>query len=294
MVRESVRWRPPPRLVPYVTVVSGYRQSGGPPGRHRGLPSPNLSFVVALDEGLHIARHSAPSQSPDTYDAVIGGLHATPMLLTHDGAQAGIYLGLTPLGSRALFAVPAAALADVDVHASDVVGAAAGLLREHLLTATSWSERFEILQGWLEDRVVDDVAIPGEVEQAWRLINTSRGTASVAQLGDSIGWSTRHLRSRFAAEIGLTPKAAARVVRFDRSRWMLQRRYATGAAPYLARLAAVCGYSDQAHLAREFRDLAGCSATEWLRTEFPGAPLPAVQFPNVQAAAAGRAAGSAS
>jgi Helix-turn-helix domain len=66
-----------------------------------------------------------------------------------------------------------------------------------------------------------------------------------------------------------------RVVRFDRARRLLQRRVATAGQPELAALAAACGYYDQAHLAREFRALAGCPPSRWLAEEFR----------NVQAAA---------
>src|SRR4029077_17747240 len=82
--------------------------------------------------------------------------------------------------------------------------------------------------------------------------------------------------SRFRAEIGLAPKAAARVIRFDRARNLLVRRLdgatahgATADRGYpLAGPAADCGYFDQAHLAREFRALAGCPPSQWLAEEF--------------------------
>ena len=58
------------------------------------------------------------------------------------------------------------------------------------------------------------------------------------------------------------------MARFDRARRLLQRRVAAGQAPALADLAAECGYCDQAHLAREFRALAGCPPSQWLAEEF--------------------------
>jgi AraC-like DNA-binding protein len=41
-----------------------------------------------------------------------------------------------------------------------------------------------------------------------------------------------------------------------------------GAGLSLADLAVECGYYDQAHLAREFRALAGCPPTQWVAEEF--------------------------
>ena len=92
----------------------------------------------------------------------------------------------------------------------------------------------------------------------------------MSELAAGTGWSDRHLTSRFRAEIGLTPKAAARVIRFDRTRRLLVRHLTQHAASEyrLADLAADCGYFDQAHLAREFRTLAGCPPSQWLAEEF--------------------------
>jgi len=57
------------------------------------------------------------------------------------------------------------------------------------------------------------------------------------------------------------------MARFDRAKATLTRSYA-GDRPALARVAADCGHADQAHLAREFRALAGCPPSQWLAEEF--------------------------
>jgi len=114
-----------------------------------------------------------------------------------------------------------------------------------------------------------DAASP-EVSWAWQRLLREGGALRVSELAAGTGWSGRHLTSRFRAEIGLTPKAAARVIRFDRARKLLVHKLADGAerAYLLADLAADCGYFDQAHLAREFRALAGCPPSQWLAEEF--------------------------
>lgn len=90
----------------------------------------------------------------------------------------------------------------------------------------------------------------------------------VATIAHEVGFSERHLINWFRHEIGMTPKRAGRVVRFDRARHLLQARYTAGDRPDIAWTAARCGYSDQSHLVREFRAFAGLAPSQWLRQEF--------------------------
>jgi AraC-like DNA-binding protein len=276
----SVAWRPPAQLSPYVAAAVGYRFGGLPAGQHRGLPSPYVTVVLSLDSDLVVGRHADPHQAPDAYGALVGGLHTSPVLLAMPGRQVGIQLSLTVAGARALLGVPAAELVQIDAHLAEVLGPDADRLRDRLAGTAGWPARFGILERWLTARLDPAAELPAEVARAWSLILAGRGAEPVSSLGAQVGWSSRHLRTRFAGETGLSPKHAARVVRFDRARRMLQHRYLAGGSPELARLAAVTGYVDQAHLAREFRALAGCPPTTWLAEEFP----------EVQASAAARAA----
>lgn len=278
---ESAFRRPPPALRRHVASYSGYRQSGNAPGQHRGLPSPYLTLIVTLDEPLLLAEHRGGSPTR-RYDALVGGLHTTPAHVVHPGRQAGIQLGLTPLGARALLGVPAGALAGIDVHVSDLLGPSVVTLREQLMAVDSWGQRFAVLDRWLAAVVDQDAELAPELAQAWRMLTASGGARPVAEIADEVGWSDRHLRARLRAETGLTPKTAARVARFDRARHRLLRRVEEGGTASLSELAASGGYSDQAHLAREFRDLAGCSPSVWVVEEFR----------NVQATDAALLAGS--
>jgi AraC-like DNA-binding protein len=192
------------------------------------------------------------------------------------------YSGAAPLGARVLLGVPAGALATLDLEGDEVVGRFAAELQDRVRAGLSWAERFAALDavfaacaglgagpfpsrtGPMDTR---DLIEP-EVGWAWQLLLATRGAVPIGVLAEQTGWSSRHLDNRFRAEIGLTPKAAARVIRFDRARRMLMRRVGAGHPPDLARLAAAGGYYDQAHLAREFRGLAGVPPSRWLAEEF--------------------------
>ena len=71
----------------------------------------------------------------------------------------------------------------------------------------------------------------------------------------------RRLQTQFDAEFGVTPKALARVRRFERSLPLV-----AAAEVSLADVAAHCGWSDHAHMDRDWRELAGTSPSRW-RTE---------------------------
>ncbi|MCG6497946.1 helix-turn-helix domain-containing protein [Kitasatospora sp. A2-31] len=277
-VDEAVRARPATALRPYVAWYSGYRQRGIAPAVHRGLPSPYLTFILTLDEPLTVAEHPDPAQPGDDYATLLGGLHTRPALITHDGRQSGVQIAVHPLAARALFGLPAGELAGLDVPAEAVLGAAGRRLQERLREAGDWPARFAALDDALLRAARPSGRVPAEVLWAWQALLRSGGGLPVAALARETGWSGRHLQGRFRRETGLAPKAAARVIRFDRARRLLG---APGPVPRLAELAVRCGYFDQAHLAREFRALAGCAPSVWLAAE--GAD--AAKFRNVQGGA---------
>ncbi|TFV51818.1 AraC family transcriptional regulator [Blastococcus sp. TF02A-35] len=267
MRQESMVHRPHPALRPYVAAAVGYAHEGFPPGEHLGLPSPWLTLVLTLDEPLVMAAHPDPAQAPGSFDALVGGLHTRPARIVHPGRQAGIQLSLTPAGARALLGVPAGALASVDTHLEDLLGPAAAELLDRLRASAGWAARFATLDAALVRRLRTADDVPAEVARAWRLTTASHGRLRVSDVAARVGWSTRHLEQRFRAETGLGPKEAARVVRFDRARRALAGRVTAGLPADLAGLAARCGFSDQAHLTREWRAFSGLPPTRWLAAE---------------------------
>lgn len=257
---EAVAVRPSGPLGSVVAEHHGYLQKHVAPAVHRGLPSPYLTVIVTLDEPLVICRQVDPTRPPGSYRAVLGGLHTSPALVAHDGAQSGIQLQMSPLGARALLGMPAGELAGIDVHAADVWGGLAGELHERVAAAGTWPRRFAVLDEVLGARLDASRRPPAQVCRAWQLLLASHGATSIAAIAAEVGWSQRHLAAQFRTEIGLTPKAAARVIRFDRARRML---VSTDGATVAAR----CGYADQSHLIREFQAFAGLAPTEWLAAE---------------------------
>ncbi len=268
--------------------------------RHRGLPSPFMTLILTIDDPLTVLAHPDPGQAPGDFRLLLGGLHTAPALITHDGRQSGVQIALSPLAARAVVGMPAGELAQIDVAADDVLGRDIVDAHDRLRAAEDWPARFAAVDEWLvavaaKNAERAETAIPAELTHAWRLLLRSHGTLPIADLAEELGWSARRLSGRFTAEFGLTPKAAARVIRFDRARRRLTDRARSGPVDVwpdadarhgsepgqgpgsepgtarglgLAALAVETGYYDQAHMDREFNALAGCPPVRWLAEEF--------------------------
>jgi AraC-like DNA-binding protein len=267
-VAEYAIHRPAPPLRPFVESGVGYELRGFAPGIHQGLPSRHLTLVVSFAEPLDMVAMPDPHQQPVALGALVGGLHAAPVSIRHDGTQFGMQMQMTTRAARTLLGMPAAELAAMVVPL-DAVFPRAGELVDRLASAESWAARFGIIDAAVRaglDAATMSRAPRPEVAYAFDRLAAAAGAVDVASLAAEIGWSRRHLAQEFRLEYGLAPKAMARVLRFERARWMVARPD----RPALATVAATCGYADQAHMTREWTELAGVSPAAWLAAEeFP-------------------------
>ena len=94
-----------------------------------------------------------------------------------------------------------------------------------------------------------------------------RGDAleTVEILSDHAGLSGRRLARLFALEVGLTPKLYARVLRFRR---VLQLTHVDRPVDW-SDIAHRCGYFDQAHFIRDFKEFSGLTPGDYLARRTP-------------------------
>jgi len=174
-----------------------------------------------------------------------------------------LHVFIRPLGVRAILGVASAEISSLVLNLSDIWGNRAGDLIEMLLAANTWHQRFAILDRAFVSKLNPTSPQP-EIAWAWRRLRKTHGSVPIERLADEIGWSRRHFSGRFRDAIGVTPKSAARVFRFERACRLIKDE-----RPGLAHVAASCGYFDQAHMTREWNALAGCSPRAWISSELP-------------------------
>jgi AraC-like DNA-binding protein len=187
------------------------------------------------------------------------GAHSTFSVLEGDCAPEYLELWLAPLGAYRLLGMPPVELGGQTVDAAEVLGADGRRLAERVREAPTWQRRFGLVDEFLLGRLEDGPRPAPEVGWAWRRLVATGGAVPIGRLAAEVGWSHKHLITRFRQQVGLAPKTAARLVRFD-GVW---RRLEAGGRLDWGQLAADAGYADQAHLIREFHQFTGTTPTAY-------------------------------
>ncbi|WP_245672193.1 helix-turn-helix domain-containing protein [Nocardia anaemiae] len=220
------------------------------PVDQRTLPHPAATLV--LDFG---ARSPVVDDSTGQWRGSLAtGLGARTRRVRGEQMEC-VQVRLSPLIAGAVLGAPLAELTDAVVPLDDLWGREAARIRERMAETPSWTERFALIEMLLASRWAAEPSAEPEVIWAWRRIRAGHGLVRIDALADEVGWSRKRLWSRFRAQVGLPPKRAATLIRFDRAVHGL----AAGIDP--ARVAAEGGYADQSHLHRDIVAFAGVTPT---------------------------------
>lgn len=268
---ELARMKPDPRLRSGVHAYRGHRLRFGHPRRRLELPNTAVSLVVNFDGEVRFAPVRSEADAPPAWtslSALIAGLRTGATVGEHDGRLHGVEVLLAPWMAYQVFGPVLGDLRDVTLSPSDLLGTAGAALTDELRSARGWRARFATLDRWLLDRRASGPSVDPRVLAVWRRLSRSGGRLPIRALADEVGWTERHLQNRFAHQIGLTPKKAARMIRFQRAVRLLDR--GVGPAPVAER----CGFYDQSHLNREFKDVVALTPTDFLAARRRPAPGP--------------------
>jgi AraC-like DNA-binding protein len=233
--------RPPDRALSWA-VKAFWHLEGHLLGEAAAIPKPYVELVISLGDGHEWSAGEratgfaggwiTPIQTGPRFSRSLGVTRFVAARLHPDAAI--LLFGPLPLGDGA-----------PPVLAEDVIGRDFRDLRDRLGEQSHPAARIDLLQAWVARRLPPPPAgLRVAPAEPWR----------AEQLCQLLGWTDRDLRRRFARTIGCSPKYWLR----------LHRLSAVLGAPgfqqgrdTLADTAASFGFADQAHLAREFRLLAG-------------------------------------
>lgn len=244
-----------PALAPFVASM-GYLEGRFPHGRERVLPTGTAQLLVNLDrDALYSAADGLPPIR--TGGAALQGPSARPAVVDTADQRAIVWVSFRPGGAAPFFPGLAEAC-DQLVPLDALWGRRGPALRERLLAAGSVDD----MRDAVEAALLAAAEPPRPDPALAAAVAALHGGASVAEAADRLGWTTKRLVRLFGAQVGVAPKRFARIRRFQRLLSAATTRL-SGTGGDWARLAAECGYHDQAHMIHDFRALAGQSPSEY-------------------------------
>ncbi|MFD9480148.1 helix-turn-helix domain-containing protein [Streptomyces nojiriensis] len=230
--------------------MAGFRIHG--PEALRIVPHPAVTLLLDFGDGRPVIDCAAGKQAQQRGSFVAGpGLGDGGATWARGENIECVQVRLSPMIAHTILGASPADLDGAVVPLDDLWGRDVPRIREQLRDASSWQERFVLTDALLARRHRPGRPVDPEVAWAWRRIVGTRGTARIDVLAAEVGWSRKRLWSRFRGQVGLPPKHAAKLVRFDHAAHRLV------AGEGAARVAADTGYADQSHLHRDVMAFTG-------------------------------------
>jgi len=261
-VETFYTYAPPPPLSAYVERFWLHEENAPPHVLERALPTGKSALWIELGgAGLRVATQQHPDRLTTFRTSTLLGPHSGWYLVAAGYNIARMGAQFTPIGAAAFFVAPASDLYDAHVPLDALWGdAVANEFRERLLAEPTPAARFHQLERLLLERLT---ALPERpaVTFAVNALLTAPQAGAITQVVDQIALSHQQLIRLFRQDVGMTPKRFGRVRRFQAVLGCL------GDEDHVnwAEIACACGYSDQAHLIRDFHEFAGVSPTAYLR-----------------------------
>ncbi|HEV3484421.1 MAG TPA: helix-turn-helix domain-containing protein, partial [Vicinamibacterales bacterium] len=228
----------------------------------RIFPSGTIDIVMNLGPDQRLVRPGGADVFASGA-AWVSGMQQRPFVMESGSEVHVVGVRLRPVAAAALLSVPMSVASGRIVPLSDLRRDAAAVFA-NLSTLSTFADRVAAVCRWIEGRCGTNPRCSGYVEWMVRCLERSGGSLAIDPLRRSAGVSRKKAAADFHAQVGATPKALARILRFRRARLLLQQQPSS-----VAHVAAACGYFDQSHMVRDFRALGDVTPGQFLTDAYP-------------------------
>ena len=253
------RYKPQGVLGALVECLWYWEGAPGPHLQERLLPQAQAAMILNLrDEPIAIYEDAGGAQTYGT--AAFSGARSNCFTIDSNQQERVIGVQFAPGGAFPFFRMPMSELEDASFDMTDLWGKEAGWVRERVLAAATPRAMLEVLERCLMEILKAPDKLHSSVIYMASELDICDGPARVRTVTGRIGLSQRRLTQLFHEQVGVSPKTFHRVRRFQHT---LQRLRGVRDVDW-ADLAVECGYYDQAHLSRDFRQIAGMTPSTYL------------------------------
>lgn len=163
-----------------------------------------------------------------------------------------VHVGFKPGGLHQLIRVPMHQLIDESYSASDILGRDADMVLEQLKNTSDWRQMVAIVETFLLKKL-SSYKQAASFDNAISALLIKNGNIPIEEVAATACLSLKQFERKCKERVGLPPKLFARLIRFS-SAYRLRE-----ANPQISwtSICYECGYFDQMHLIRDFKEFAG-------------------------------------
>jgi AraC-like DNA-binding protein len=224
----------------------------------RILPDGRCELILNFGESFESQGDGEWKPQPKWF---VTGQITGPMLLRPRGKTRILGIRFHPHGAAQFLGVPIGELTDKTASVDELSRVATTQLEklhDLLLTQQKFAALGTVVTTLASNGCKNDIQIAAAV----RILEQACCAISIKQLAHHVNLSARQFERRFLAAVGIPPKMFCRMQRFQRV-----LRAMDDSSTSWVRTAVDCGYYDQAHLIRDFREFAGTAPTALLEEE---------------------------
>lgn len=190
----------------------------------------------------------------------ISGMHRKFITLSAHPDSEMFIISFKPGGAYPFLHKPVSHFTEKILDGAAAFGNEIFAFREKLLQAPDFSAKFRVAEKWLADQVDFSITPERAIQEAVACVHDNT-TTRLDEIVVQSRYSRKQFIHLFKKYVGLTPKLYQRIVRFNE---ILQKVH-QGEFVSWAQISADCGYFDQAHFIRDFKEFSGFNPSEFLK-----------------------------
>jgi AraC-like DNA-binding protein len=228
----------------------------------RFLPDGNTEVIFDFDDApqyiydnqtlkeIQACRHVWASGVRTEFISIPSGKHTAKLIISFQKGRAAPF-----------FPFPMSEMSDRVLDADLIWGDDFALLRERLLAIKEIDFKFRALEDFLLHNYGSRLVLNPSVDYALAEIIRQPDQISLARTSRKIGYSQKHFIDLFKRQVGITPKAYLKIIRFQKAVREIERSRDVD----WTIISQDCGFYDQAHFINDFKSFSGFTPAEYVR-----------------------------
>ena len=180
-----------------------------------------------------------------------------------DGKVGFISVRFFPWGAYHFFKEPIKNFLDQTINAEKLWKEKSNQVIKTLCSTVNHEEKAKIIEQFLLKCLNKNGENDNQIDEAIKLIRNSKGQIAIEEIAEKVFLTKRTLERKFLETVGTSPKIFSRITRFlNICHHLEEHKNKT-----LTQLTYECGYYDQAHFNRDFKEFSGFTPKDFFAKE---------------------------